>query len=316
MRLLAFAAFLVPLPNHALAGQYSLEDTYQGANFFSMFQFAAGSDPTHGRVNYVPEDVALGGSLALVSGSGDVIIRVDNTTFLSASGPGRNSVRIESNKLYDTHVSVFDIVHMPQGCGTWPAIWENGANWPAGGEIDILEGVNNQIQNLVTLHTTPGCSMPPSRDMIGSNTGLDCNAGVNFNAGCGVRLPGISYGTAFNVNGGGWYAIERTSTFVAVWFWGRNSASIPGEMTNGSNLINTDNWGIPAAYFPNTSCDIGLHFGPASININIALCGDWAGNSAVYAASGCPGTCIDFVDNNPAAFSDAFFEFSWIKVYS
>jgi beta-glucanase (GH16 family) len=51
----------------------------------------------------------------------------------------------------------FDIRHMPQGCATWPAAWtviEDG--WPAGGEIDIIEGVNDESPNHSTLHTSPG----------------------------------------------------------------------------------------------------------------------------------------------------------------
>lgn len=31
--------------------------------------------------------------------------------------------------------------------------------WPAGGEIDILEGVNNVAGNTYTLHTTNGCQV-------------------------------------------------------------------------------------------------------------------------------------------------------------
>ena len=43
---------------------------------------------------------------------------------------------------------------MPTGCGTWPAFWANGPNWPAGGEIDILEGVNGFTQNQVSLRSS------------------------------------------------------------------------------------------------------------------------------------------------------------------
>jgi hypothetical protein len=52
-----------------------------------------------------------------------------------------------------------DAVHMPVGCGVWPAWWQNGPNWPVGGEIDILEGVNDFALNQVSLHTDNGCTM-------------------------------------------------------------------------------------------------------------------------------------------------------------
>ena len=44
------------------------------------------------------------------------------------------------------------------GYRTWPAVWEVGANWPNGGEIDIVEGVNNVVPNQSTLHTSSGTS--------------------------------------------------------------------------------------------------------------------------------------------------------------
>ncbi|KAF8267106.1 hypothetical protein EI94DRAFT_1731468, partial [Lactarius quietus] len=146
------------------------------------------------------------------------------------------------------------------------------------GEIDIVEGVNDQGSDLVSLHTSPDCSMPASP------TGLDCDTAATGNAGCGVQITeGNNYGPSFNAKGGGC-----------------GSGATPADVAKGAGSINTDNWGTPDAYFPNTQCDIGAHFGPASLIINIDLCGDWAGN--VYSSSGCPGT-------------GAFFEFSWIKVY-
>jgi beta-glucanase (GH16 family) len=36
---------------------------------------------------------------------------------------------------------------MPAGCGTWPAFWlvnDDPNRWPYDGEIDIVEGVNEQ----------------------------------------------------------------------------------------------------------------------------------------------------------------------------
>lgn len=57
---------------------------------------------------------------------------------------------------------------MPQGCATWPAAWETlESDWPASGEVDILEGVNDESPNAATLHTSSGCSMPDSRAMTG-----------------------------------------------------------------------------------------------------------------------------------------------------
>lgn len=44
------------------------------------------------------------------------VLRADYKTTLNPSGPGRNSVRIASNKQYKTSVLVADIRHMPQVC--------------------------------------------------------------------------------------------------------------------------------------------------------------------------------------------------------
>jgi hypothetical protein len=89
------------------------------------------------------------------------VMRADYKTVLNPSGAGRNSVRIRSKKTYTHHLVVLDARHMPQGCGTWPAFWETSENgWPAYGELDILEGVNDVSPNQATLHTLPGCTMP------------------------------------------------------------------------------------------------------------------------------------------------------------
>jgi len=314
------ALALLSVVGKALGGTYSLSSNIAGSNFYNEFNFEAIADPTNGRVNYVSEATAQSLGLTSVSGN-NFILRCDDTTVLSASGPGRNSVRIRSNAAYTTHVAVFKVSHMPQGCGTWPAIWEtNESDWPDGGEIDIVEGVNNETPNTITLHTSADCTMPSGLQSSGQMTGtaqsLNCDASVNGNSGCGVQVANsLSYGPDFNNNGGGWYAVERTNSFIKVWFWPANGSGIPSDMANGASTVNTSNWGTPAAYFPSTDCDLASHFNANNIIINLTLCGDWAGQSTVYANSGCPSTCVNYVNENPSAFTEAYFEFAWINVY-
>ena len=58
------------------------------------------------RRNYVDQATALAQNLTYASGD-TLILRADDTTVLSASGPGRNSVRLMSNNVYSTHVTVY-----------------------------------------------------------------------------------------------------------------------------------------------------------------------------------------------------------------
>jgi len=266
--------------------------------------------------NYVNAATAAAQNLTYASGD-HFVLRADYKTTLGSGGAGRNSVRLKSNRQYGVNtVAVFNIRHMPQGCGTWPAVWTVGADWPNQGEIDVLEGVNDQGPNASTLHTNGGCTMPASRSQTGSSTGNDCNTATTNNAGCGVKInDNRSYGPAFNSAGGGWYAVERTTSGIKVWFWSRQASGIPADVSGGATTVNTGNWGTPAAFFPSTSCDMNSHFKAHNIIINLTFCGDWAGNGSVYGSSGCPSTCVDYVNQNPAAFTNAYFDFQWIKTY-
>ncbi|KJA15431.1 glycoside hydrolase family 16 protein [Hypholoma sublateritium FD-334 SS-4] len=309
-------ALLLLLTNlsHVLAAPYWITDNIVGNDFYRAFEWENIADPTHGRVNYVDQATSKKENLTVAS-LDSFVMRTDFTTVLNATGPGRNSVRIRSVNTYTTHVAVFDVRHMPQGCGTWPAIWETKeSDWPAGGEIDIVEGVNDQVPNAATLHTTAGCTMPQSRNETGTPTQLDCDTAVNGNAGCGVHFPTTnSYGPPFNAAGGGWFAVERTNTYINIWFWSRKDPAVPLEVKFGAALVDTSRWGLPTASFPDTSCDIPDFFQENNIIINITLCGDWAG--AVFTSDGCPGACVDYVDNNPAAFQEAYFDFAAVRVY-
>ncbi|KAF5329984.1 hypothetical protein D9611_010460 [Ephemerocybe angulata] len=123
---------------------YALVEEYIGKDFLEGFNFDAIDDPTHGRVNYVNSTIAL--QEQLVQAKGDsFVLRADSKTTLSPEGPGRNSVRLMSKNQYENAVMV-----------TWPAVWTVGLPWPHLGEIDIIEGVNNQSPNNIVLHTTDG----------------------------------------------------------------------------------------------------------------------------------------------------------------
>ncbi|KAH9921422.1 endo-1,3(4)-beta-glucanase-like protein [Fomitopsis serialis] len=299
-----------------LAGTWSIGDTYIGQDFMNSWAFEAEADPTGGRVTYVDQSTAVADNLTYVS-SDTLIMRVDDTTVLSSSGAGRNSVRIKSNTAYDYHVVTIDVRHMPEGCATWPAFWEtNDSDWPSGGEVDIVS-VNSVSPNLVSLHVGSTCSMPSSRAESGTPQSNDCNINTDGNSGCGVENPTTnSFGPDFNSAGGGWYAMERTSSAVSVWFWSRTDSSVPSDLSSGASSVNTDNWGTPAAYFPNTDCDLSSVFSSNNIIFDITLCGDWAGQSSVYSNAGCPGTCVDYVNSNPSDFSNAYWDVAAVRVYT
>jgi len=212
---------------------------------------------------YVDRATADANNLTYADGN-TFVLRADSTNVVGAGESGRKSVRLVSLQTFQHHAAMyvgpnlgptdrllmwypsaysFDVRHMPQGCGTWPAVWEAGLNsWPAEGEVDILEGVNNVSPNRMTLHTSPGCTMPASRPQTGDILLNDCNALANGNAGCGVAdTRGNSFGPAFNANGGGLFAMERTESFIKVWFWPRDG-SPPAEVRDGNDNIDSDNW--------------------------------------------------------------------------
>ncbi|CAE6445920.1 unnamed protein product [Rhizoctonia solani] len=213
---------------------------------------------------------------------------------------GRDSIRIASKQHYEDSVVILDLTHMPTGCGTWPAFWTvtTSGKWPQGGEIDIIEGINKRSYNLASLHTTPDCNMTGAvRVMTGRGESNECDAKKNDNQGCGVKFREGTFGQRFNAMDGGWFAMRRAQEGVSVWFWSRNNILVPEEVRRGSNNVQPELWGLPVADFPANNCDMKSHFGSHEIVFDLTFCGDWAGNE--YPNSGCPGTCVDFVDNNP-----------------
>ncbi|KAF7591874.1 hypothetical protein BBP40_000916 [Aspergillus hancockii] len=291
---------------------YKLVDTYSGTSFFDRFDYFHGEDPTDGFVQYVDQTAANMLNLTYATDS-SVVLRVDTSNKFAANG--RQSVRLESKTSYDNGLFIFDILHTPYGCGTWPALWlTDPTNWPTNGEIDVLETTNNAPQgNAVTLHTTSGCSMKVKRKQTGEAVYTNCDNSTNSNAGCGVQGSPDSYGEPFNKKGGGVYVLELRDAGIRAWMFSRDS--IPEDITN-STSPDPSTWGSALADFPNTDCDISSHFRNQSIIANIDLCGQLGAQSQFYTEqSHCPGTCSDFVAHNPSAFTEAYWEFKSFRIY-
>lgn len=76
-------------------------------------------------------------------------------------GSSYTSSRLKTQGLYDFTYGRVDVkAKLPEGSGTWPAIWMLGADfesagWPACGEIDIMEGIGNNPGHVQSAIHTP-----------------------------------------------------------------------------------------------------------------------------------------------------------------
>jgi hypothetical protein len=305
---------LLAAPVAATAENYQLVENWHGEGFLDYFNFHTGSDPTNGFVTYLDKSSAESAGLVKINDGGSVYIGVDHKTTLSTTGKGRDSVRIGSKKYYDQSLVIADIAHMPGSiCGSWPAFWSVGKNWPADGEIDIIEGVNLQDHNEIVMHTAGTCSITDT-GMTGAVNATGCGEDLGT-VGCVIEGQQGSYGTSFNKQGGGVYAMQWTEQFVKIWFFPR--ASIPTSITKGAPDVSQ--FGTPMALVED-GCDVGNSFKAQSFVFDVTFCGDWAGG--VYGQSGCPmsgsdssQSCINYVAKNPTAFEQTYWEINSVKIY-
>ncbi|KAL6869557.1 hypothetical protein ACO1O0_000883 [Amphichorda felina] len=308
-------AGLLGLVAGAARAEYTLDSYYDVNNFFNEFSFFTEPDPTHGFVEYVNSDTAFGLNLASTENG---VIRVGADAVEANPPNGRKSVRMTSNKAFTHGLIIGDFGKMPSNlCGVWPAFWTFGPDWPNSGEIDIIEGVNDQSSTAVTLHTGPGCVITnEGTDPLTQLNDADCNTGGGF-TGCGQQTSNpLNYGEGFNGIQGGVYAMEWTSDFISVWFFPRGA--IPVDIGDGRPDPAT--WGLATARFVGSpGCDLDSFFREHNIIINTTFCGDWAGNPDVWnnnpVCSSKAATCQDFVSNNPQEFADAHWLINSISVY-
>ncbi|EPQ26101.1 uncharacterized protein PFL1_06309 [Pseudozyma flocculosa PF-1] len=326
-RLSCLVALLLPsLAVVASARNFTLREDLSGNDFFEAFNWWSYDDPTLGAVDYVTQDRAKSAGLSFVNERGHFVMKADSNTVIRRLGEARQSVRIHSKRKMGDGILVARFHWMPQGCGTWPAFWTCTTDrWPAGGEIDILEGANDQgPRNLASLHTLHGCHITPGTSEL--HTGVTDKSDCSYQPGCSVRFSeDNTFGPGFNQNGGGWYAMRRDTRAggegISVWFWPATTpiSSLPAAVaagadgsapkyvvTNanatGADRSELDKWGQPAAFFPNIAnataspaaltgssdegvCQMENYFEEHEIIINLTFCGDWAGET--FGTSGC-----------------------------
>jgi len=316
----ASAASIQPPSKHehfarANDSKYTLSKNITGHKFYDNFRFFDRPDPTDGLVEYLNLKDARKWNLTSAD-MNTFYLRGDATRTLGL-GEKRKSTRIESKWNIGNHVHILDLAHMPTGRGTWPAYWMVGPNWPTGGEIDIIEGANDIAPNLVTIHTTPGCTMDgmTNRTQTGRVKANDCNAYVNGNVGCGVNgVTGNDFGPKLNQYNGGYFAYQQTDDEVKVWFWKRYTAGIPADiMDSHRKSVDPSNWGVPVAHFSSSNtCNLKEKLKPMKIVMNLTFCGGFAGHTFV------PGgtlACEEWVRNNPAEFREAYWKVYGLRIY-
>jgi len=263
-----------------------------------------------------------------------VYVGVDMKSVVGSNGEGRRSVRLESNKRYNSGLFIATLDHMPTGCGTWPALWLFGGDvkhpWPSWGEFDIIEGAHKSTQAMSTLHTASGCdqsTVVPGMDFTtrwhqGTKKApaRDCNVhadGQFENQGCSQAGPENSMGSAFNAFNGGTFAAEwdPLAGHIRSWFWPAGSEPFDVIMKHPA----PSSWGKPFSYFrlDPITCPAS-HFQNMRIVLDLTLCGDYG--EATFKDS-CPEvladnlSCKDFVLKHPEHMREAFWSIRSLDVY-
>ncbi|ORY30224.1 concanavalin A-like lectin/glucanase domain-containing protein [Naematelia encephala] len=315
-------AFLTLLFTLASATTYPRIESWSGDGFFDGFTFPASTydNTTNGDVFWA---TAQNTSLLYVNDAGRVILKVDNTTSVVYNDK-RYAPKLLSKTAYPPGtVWVMDAVHMPYGCSVWPAFWTQGLNWPLGGEIDIMEGINQVTTNQIALHTEgQGCLASTSNTASFSGTvgQTNCSTAANEDEGCIVTTTDqSSYGEGFAAAGGGVYVAEYAEDAIRVWFLSREA--VPSSLTANTTSLDTSTLGEPVAEYLSSTCDFSTYFTSQILTIDITLCGDFAGVPALLAET-CPAlqgdaTCYTtyVINDQQATYANAYFEINYVAVY-
>ncbi|KAF2682506.1 glycoside hydrolase family 16 protein [Lentithecium fluviatile CBS 122367] len=233
----------------ALFQPYQLIREYNSSNVFKEFRFFTDPDPTSGTVQYVPFETAA--STGLTGNGSDLIyLGVDKSNVYMPVGPGRPSARLESWMAFTEGLFVIDLTH---DCWLWSTA--GLGDWPADGEIDIIENVNDACINNVALHTTGNYTVTETTNQTGLWGSTDYNIAHDENQGCAITITEpFNYDAEFNANGGGMYAMEWTSNVVRIWFFPPTGVS-DGLRDDYDGIPDPETFSIPSASFAGPCSD-------------------------------------------------------------
>lgn len=324
MRIFSSLSLALLCALHVNAYTYKLSEYITGNAFTTSFSFLAERSDNGGRATYLSLAHLKAKKLISLAKGGAMTLRVST----KAKESYRGSQRLVSKKTYNGGLFIFDVAHIPTGCGTWPAIWLTGNNWPADGEIDIIEGISHITQNSMSTHTNAGCTQTPSgfsgEFMMSGSLRNQCNVYTTNSQGCGVRsINKASYGPPFNSQKGGVYALLWDGTGLHTYYWPRSK--IPSDIKNRKPKPSSK-WGTPENSVAASGCHPTNHFKDLMIVINTNLCGVWpagvwgqdlsyAGGIGSCSAKTGYSQCSTFVDNEGSQMTDAFWTINSIAIY-
>ncbi|KAK7037301.1 hypothetical protein VNI00_011292 [Paramarasmius palmivorus] len=310
-------AVLAILAHSTFAQTWHLSQDFSGPTFFDGFNYIENvTDPSQnvGTIHTIGESSPLKSKMTFVDGNGRAIVKVDNETVGNPQDNefGRNTIYLKSKQpMKFGSLLVADMNHIPYGCSVWPGLFTQGANWPQGGEFDLVEGINLQAKNQYALHTDRShtCEQKATSDQqTGTTTFGDCGSDGNNNRGCTVQeASSKSLGSSF---AGGAYALAWDEQGVRTWFFERGSLPT-GIDTNPD----PSKWPEPSAFYPASGCDPKAAFADQVITLAINICGNWAVAAFGETCSSVASQCVDLV-RNPANYNNAYWEFNYIRVYT
>jgi hypothetical protein len=328
----------------ATVKDYSLAFKAQGSSFFEGFTFMT-VDDTHGAQQYLNKEEAIQAGVAAANETGATLRTGKVIPSTAPNAPfKRQSVMLHSNMAWspsEGFVVVMKYNHVPWGAGIWPAFWLMNSDvlWPHGGEFDIMEYANDE-PGKITFHTNKNCMLDGAKlahcmsgKPIGGSGPHNCNTNY-FQGLLGCRPQQVQ-------RTGEWYS-KNPGVLAAAWdesgvtVYHIPNDKIPDDLANEAPKPET--WSdFVLAHLPfnkETCQDVAK---PQEIVLNIALCGDWAGNAWFRSPAarrtgythGCSAIlsnpkadcCSQFVTENTPRVNNymqnrAYFDIDYIKVFT